>query len=283
MLDLKFYLDDVDVKIDQACDEVQTIISQHLSDFIDKIEIVADDLEWPGIFYALQYAKDVRTLVYSHAEKLVEHCQQIALNISLTTVAEVEKLSINCCEEDLKPEKEALNLILDEQNKEKNLFLLPEFNEFLDNSDKIGIVKEFGPATIIFTTGLLGFKGVFKNFFSSVGLNAPKTLFAGLAIAGTGMFLFALSDIRRVLLKKVVQKIRIHLNDLNYTSFNSEKILKVTRRSLTSCLYDFNTKFDRALKINQFNLAKREEKKNLVKSREIFFKNLENSSINLDN
>lgn len=46
MLDLQFHLEDADSRIESTCDEIQTTVHNHLADFLDNIDYVADDIPW---------------------------------------------------------------------------------------------------------------------------------------------------------------------------------------------------------------------------------------------
>jgi mitofusin len=46
MLDLSFLLEDSDASVDGTCDEIQVAVYNYLTDFLDNIDYVADDMAW---------------------------------------------------------------------------------------------------------------------------------------------------------------------------------------------------------------------------------------------
>jgi mitofusin len=64
MLDLSFHLEDSDSRVDATCDEINVTVYNHLTDFLDNIDYVADDMEWYVLFLTL--GLDYFTLLIMH-------------------------------------------------------------------------------------------------------------------------------------------------------------------------------------------------------------------------
>jgi hypothetical protein len=142
------------------------------------------------------------------------------------------------------PEKNVCNDIM--KGREE---IRPEFECGLDTADKIGVVREFVPSLTAFVIGLIGVRS---------GGGVARTTFAGLAVAGVGLFLFAMSDIRRVVARKVIEKIRGSMIERGFVQGNTERIVKESRRGLAGSLYGFRSRFEGVLKRGKEGLEERE-------------------------
>jgi hypothetical protein len=80
-----------------------------------------------------------------------------------------------------------------------------------------------------------------------------------------------MSDIRRVLARKVVEKIRVNLNEGNFIQGHTDRIVKMSRRCLTGSLYAFGNRFGRVLKAGKEGLEEKEGRRERYRERSAFF------------
>lgn len=246
-------------------------------------------------------------ITYSFLTDAFIACQKIAGNACIATIDQVEQLAVACgshlcvsssmeespgptvngnviaastlsegdilmpdksgCEEIMKPQAVVLES------------LTPQLADFLDATDKLGILREFLPSVGAFSIGIFGLSRAGRRI---AVFTFARTGFAGLALAGTltacsltfigvGLFLFALSDVRRVLVRKVVGKIREQLTLQNFSQSHTDRIVRQSRRALSSSLYSFSSRFNRLLSARQQSLAGKETLRGAYRERSQFY------------
>jgi mitofusin len=76
---------------------------------------------------------------------------------------------------------------------------------------------------------------------------------------GIGFFLYVLSDMKSVVDRKVITKMKGHLQDAGLVDRNAQRIAKGTRRVLRLAIWEFQNQFQRILTESQTKREHQEE------------------------
>lgn len=199
-------LDDVDKTIDHTSSEVQQNTRQKLDDFLDRIEDHGRGVEWPGLLYAFQYARDVRTHLYNIAAERVRDTETFAISKSKDCIAHLASAITQVLPQ---PTVEtdsaagvppfAIEAELSSSHGEGadaqvngSTALVPaavsvELGDFFDLSDRLELVREYVPSLTMIASGMYGYSKiadeVLKNGYQGL-LNLGRFAFVSLAVAG---------------------------------------------------------------------------------------------------
>ncbi|KAJ3296186.1 mitofusin [Borealophlyctis nickersoniae] len=262
-------LDHIDKTIDGTGDDVQHRTEDELIHFIDNLEAYADDVEWSGAFYVLQYARDLRNTIYRSAAMHLNRCEDYARDRAVACVRNIENMAATCM--DVPPSID-LGVVASAfegdagttqsrsaPGKGVTKIVPMELTEFFDQADKAEIAKEYVPSLALMSAGLVGYRRMVSQGWratNSMGMsNAGKLAFAGLTIAGIGIFFYVLADMKNNVERKILSKMRAHLAEVGFVESNVDRIAKNTRRVLRLAIWDFQNQFAKILGENK---AKRE-------------------------
>ncbi|KAJ3092286.1 mitofusin [Quaeritorhiza haematococci] len=267
------FLDDLDRTVDETGTAVAKYTRDQLQHFTDNIQAYAEDLEWNGVLYAWQYARDLRNTIYRLAVLRIRHCEEYSRERALACVEDVERLARTCMDPPPAIDLNVLSSAFDTDPQKLYASLAPpaDVEEFFDTTDKMEILKEYLPAVGLFVGGIAGYKRLADGLVRGGMFSNGKTAFAGMAIAGVGLFLYVLSDMRRLVLQKVTAKTTHHLLTSSYASTHSDRIAKASRRVLRLALWEFSNQFSRTLQERQRSRgAAMEKREREVEKRERF-------------
>ncbi|KAJ3043531.1 mitofusin [Rhizophlyctis rosea] len=266
-------LDGIDKTIDETGNLVQRHAKEDLADFLDNLEQYAEDVEWDGAFYVLQYARRLRNAIYRAASMRLGMCENFARDRSVACLRNIEGLAKTCMDEppviDLSVvagqfdggEDEAPQAVVDRSVAGGGAVakVVPmEVTEVFDQTDKMEIAREYVPSVGLMVAGLVGYRRmIVSQAFGGRGVGAfggagggsgvGKLAFAGLTVAGIGIFFYVLSDMKNNVERKVLTKMRAHLNDVNFVESNVSRIAKHTRRILRLAIWEFQNQFTKIL------------------------------------
>ncbi|KAJ3027445.1 UNVERIFIED_CONTAM: mitofusin [Siphonaria sp. JEL0065] len=248
------FLDDLDRTIDETASRSQAFARDQLSTFLEGVETYVEDIEWGGVLGMWQYARDLRNAVYRMAAVRLRRCEDFAVKSSVGCVKNIEAMAESCMEKPPTVNMDVVTTAFEDGSAEAgraaamSMFVPLELGDFFDVMDKIEIVKEYIPSLGLLVGGLFGYHsvtiGIWKNDQTMV---RGKTAFLGLSMAGVGLFLYSLSDMKNVVDRKVLGKIKSHLTSVGLVDANSERIAKGTRRVLRLAIWEFQNQFQRIL------------------------------------
>ncbi|KAI8914751.1 hypothetical protein DFJ77DRAFT_490127 [Powellomyces hirtus] len=274
-------LDDIDKTIDQTAALVRQHAQQQLEHFVNHIDIYTEDVEWNGPLYVWQYAKDLRNRIYGMAALRLKRCEDFAKEKATACLTDIETVAASCMSV---PPAIDVNVVLGAfegdvsstvnsssgsptavtttshaiAHDSKALVKTQENHhlqvaEFFDQIDKAELAKEYAPSVGLIVGGLVGYQRMASQMFRSGfgGASTGRLAFAGLTIAGIGIFFYVLSDMKNSIERKVVLKMREHFNEVNYVPANVDRVAKGTKRALRLAIWEFQTQFQRILSENE--------------------------------
>ncbi|KAJ3075833.1 mitofusin [Podochytrium sp. JEL0797] len=252
------FLDNLDRTIDETASRAQAFAQDQLSGFMESVDTYVEDIEWGGVLGMWQYARDLRNAVYRLAAVRLRRCEDFAVKSSVGCVKNIEAMAESCMETPPIVDMEVVTTAFEDGSAEAgraaamSMFVPMELGDFFDVMDKIEIIREYIPSLGMLVGGLFGYHsvtmGIWKNDTVMV---RGKTAFLGLSMAGIGLFLYSLSDMKQVVDRKVLGKIKTHLTNVGLVTANSTRIAKGTRRVLKLAIWDFQNQFQRVLIDNQ--------------------------------
>ncbi|ORY30452.1 hypothetical protein BCR33DRAFT_755208 [Rhizoclosmatium globosum] len=233
------FLDDVDRTIEETASRAHAFARDQLSNFLE-------DIEWGGVLGMWQYARDLRNAVYG--------LRLFAVKSSVGCVKNIEAMAESCMESAPKVNMEVVTTAFEDGSAEAgraaamSMFVPMELGDFFDVMDKIEIIKEYIPSLSMLVGGLFGYHSVTRGMWKNDQMMVRgKTAFLGLSMAGVGLFLYSLSDMKTIVDRKVLSKIKSHLINVGLVDANSERIAKGTRRVLKLAIWEFQNQFQRVL------------------------------------
>ncbi|KAJ3292292.1 mitofusin [Rhizoclosmatium sp. JEL0117] len=248
------FLDDVDRTIEETASRAHAFARDQLSNFLEGVETYVEDIEWGGVLGMWQYARDLRNAVYRLAAVRLRRCEDFAVKSSVGCVKNIEAMAESCMESAPKVNMEVVTTAFEDGSAEAgraaamSMFVPMELGDFFDVMDKIEIIKEYIPSLSMLVGGLFGYHSVTRGMWKNDQMMVRgKTAFLGLSMAGVGLFLYSLSDMKTIVDRKVLSKIKSHLINVGLVDANSERIAKGTRRVLKLAIWEFQNQFQRVL------------------------------------
>ncbi|KAJ3051933.1 mitofusin [Rhizophlyctis rosea] len=254
-------LDGIDKTIDETGNIVQRHAKEDLMEFLDNLEAYTEDVEWDGVFYVLQYARNLRNTVYRLASLRLGRCENFARDRSVACLKNIEGMAASCM--DVPPvidlsvvatafEGDAGTGVVERGGGAVAKVVPMEVTEVFDQTDKMEIAKEYVPSLGLMCAGLVGYRRMVSQSWRAAssfggGSNAGKLAFAGLTIAGAGIFFYVLSDMKNNVERKILGKMRAHLTEVGFVENNVDRIAKNTRRILRLAIWEFQNQFTKIL------------------------------------
>ncbi|KAI8804468.1 P-loop containing nucleoside triphosphate hydrolase protein [Cladochytrium replicatum] len=283
MLQLKASLLD---NLDRTIDDTATIVRQtsalKLNEFMERMDLFSDGVEWSGAIYVWQYATTLRNTVYRGATQRLRRCEEFAKRKALECVETVQRATEGL-EEAPRIDPSIIYSAFDESSSggpgeglKRGISMsdsmtdfgnnnggpvssvVPmELEEFFDYQDRLEIVKDYVPSMGMIAAGAIGFRVMSgpstgaalsrSGYNGGGGFSGTKLLFAGLSVAGVGLFLYVLSDMKHMVDRKVLGKMRQHLTDSQLIELSVDRLVNGTRRVLRLSFWEFQNHFQRLL------------------------------------
>lgn len=291
--------DDIDKIIDTTSSKVQSFTKDYLTRFVKDLERYAMEVEYDGFIYAWRYAHELRNHLYQLASKRAGYCAKYG-HKSATECIENVKTMIKNAEID-----ESLTVVLNPANLCSILgeeeFLAPkvngeatstkklltkainiEFSDFFDLQDQLELIKNYIPSVAMLASGVYGYHKLASQLLSvgnRVGVeNIAKAGFIILGMAGLGSLTYAITNMKYCIERKVTQKVRRHLRDIEYVDANVNRISKNTRRSLRVVLWDFHNQFSKTFDNSVKRRAEQEHEQRMAEDAREFFESISKRS-----
>ncbi|KAJ3160829.1 mitofusin [Geranomyces michiganensis] len=286
MLEIKTtVLDDIDQTIDATAEAVRAHAQKQLAHFVDNVDEYAEDVEWHGPLYVWQYAKDLRNRLYQVASMRVRRCEDFAREKATACLKEIERVAETCMSV---PPAIDVDVVAgafdadgatalataDEASATSTATaaqgaVVPvavssgptppavQVAEFFENVEAAELAKEYAPSLALIGVGAVGYQRMAANMIrtgfgaGSGGNRTGRLAFAGLTLAGVGIFLYVLSDMRRSVERQVTHKMREHFSETMYVTANVDRVARTTASALRLSVWDFRTQFHRLLAENE--------------------------------
>ncbi|KAJ3153904.1 mitofusin [Geranomyces variabilis] len=282
MLEIKTtVLDDIDQTIDATAEAVRAHAQKQLAHFVDNVDEYAEDVEWHGPLYVWQYAKDLRNRLYQVASMRVRRCEDFAREKATACLKEIERVAETCMSVPPAIDVDVVAGAFDADGATALATTADDATtaaqgssavvavstgptppavqvaEFFENVEAAELAKEYAPSLALIGVGAVGYQRMAANmirtgFGAGAGNNRTGRLaFAGLTLAGVGIFLYVLSDMRRSVERQVTQKMREHFSETLYVTANVDRVARTTASALRLSVWDFRTQFHRLLAENE--------------------------------
>ncbi|KAI9019829.1 P-loop containing nucleoside triphosphate hydrolase protein [Hyaloraphidium curvatum] len=260
-------LDDIDKTIDQTSADVQKNTRDNLDGFLSSLEEQTKEVEWRGLLYTFQYARDVRAHLYSTASDRVKEVEQFAVSKSKECISGLQQAITECLPADNAEAagRPAPDVFEGEAPSSKSAgagaqangsaAVVPaavslELGDFFDLSDRLELVKEYVPSLTMIASGMYGYTKladeIMKYGYQGL-LNLGRFAFVSLAVAGVGAFIYTLTDMESVLSKKMSRKVRQQFQQMQWVENHVERTGRATRRALRLSIWDLQNRFYRQL------------------------------------
>jgi len=207
-------INDLDRMVDDAGSLIQFHAQNLLRDFIENIENISSFVEWHGIVYAWAYAGELRNHLKDLAAARIKNCEEHARITTRDTLHTIQSIANGCFEnEDLSHLKyddddddnnnnnndfslqsriqneSMISTMFESKSGSDNLNVNLEIGDFFSFEDRISILREYIPSTLMILTGLVGYRQVAATLIRTGGRNGLFSLvkggFLGLAVTGS--------------------------------------------------------------------------------------------------
>ncbi|CDH48865.1 transmembrane gtpase fzo1 [Lichtheimia corymbifera JMRC:FSU:9682] len=265
---------------------VQKHARQALNTAVEGITTTADSIEYPGIFLIWQYAQDIadsmsQTLlkqvrrVEGHAREDTSQCIDRIHDMgtehlgNYPRVGTVEKMCL--------------------KNRDRAVVISVEPTDFFDLSldDKMsGCALSFGAVAMV-GTRLLGVKDAVSGIWSlssAVSARSMRQMIVPImSIAGAGLLVYVVSDMRYAVKRKLVRKFKTAVRDTAYVEGQCSRIGREARKALRVEGWEIQNRLVRAIENKEKKRSEMEHKIHHAEKTIAYFDNvLENSLILLD-
>ncbi|KAJ3287062.1 mitofusin [Blyttiomyces sp. JEL0837] len=254
------FLDNIDRTIDETGDQALSFAKSQLGTFMESIDSITEDIEWNGVMGMWSYARQLRNTIYKLAALRLRRCEDFARKSAVACVKNFEELANSCMETPPSIDISVVTSAFDEGTQEAgkaaavSMFIPLELSDFFDFTDKVEVLKEYLPSFGLIMAGVFGYRGLAGGLLRGAaagGSGKAKVGFMGLALAGVGLFLYTLSDMKSLVDKKVITKMKSHLTSAGLIEGNSDRISRGIKRVLRLAIWDFQNQFQRVLSENQ--------------------------------
>ncbi|KAJ3111656.1 mitofusin [Phlyctochytrium bullatum] len=246
------FLDDIDRIIDSTGEKAESYARNELSQCMASLEAIVEDYEWMGILGVWQYTRTLRNSVYKMAAIRLRRSEENAKATALSCLKQIQDLSHSCMEAPPVINLGVVNSAFEDGSKEAGraaaaaVFVPLELNDFFEMSEKVELFKAYAPSIGMTAGGL-----VIYTRLSDTAMRGPlgwlKAASLALSLAGFGLFCYVLSDMKHIVDKTVIVKLKRHFENSGFLESNPARIGKGTRRVLKMAIWDFQTQFLRIL------------------------------------
>ncbi|KAJ3415274.1 mitofusin [Chytridiales sp. JEL 0842] len=247
-------LDNIDHTIEDTARTAQVYAKEQLGGVMNLMDVCAEDLEWGGIVGIWGYARDLRNTIYKMAAVRLRRSEDQARDAAVKCVKNIEEMAKSCMDSPPVIDMSLVSSAFEDGSAEAGravaatMFVPLELHDFFDLTDKVEVAKEYLPSLGMIVGGIFGWQRIsYGGLRAATWATKGKATFAALAIAGIGLFLYALSDMKSVVDRKVISKMRAHLQDAGLVDRNVERIAKGTKRVLRLAVWEFQNQFQRIL------------------------------------
>ncbi|KAJ3023872.1 mitofusin [Thoreauomyces humboldtii] len=281
MLEIKEQvLENIDRTIDDTAAIVQAYTQRELSYFLDHVDAYTDKVEWNGPLYVYQYAKDLRKCVYDMATLRLQRCENHAIAMAKECLEEIKTSAASCMtvppaidvgsvagafDGDVSSTVSSTPLAVTSSTSgstssqalvvQRKEALTMDMAVFIEQIDKKELAREYAPSLGLIVGGLVGYQRMasqmVRNGFNGASSSTGRLVFAGLTIAGVGIFFYVLSDMKNSVERNVVAKMREHFSEVAFLDSNVDRVTRGTRRVLRLAISEFQHQFTRILTENE--------------------------------
>ncbi|KAJ1558579.1 mitofusin [Nowakowskiella sp. JEL0078] len=262
------FLDNLEKRVDDTATKVTVASEKQLEAFLDAVDEVADSVRWHGVWGVWTYATALRNKVYELASRRVVLCENFAKHKALACVLDVEAAAKTLAQppvvdlsviesgfrvSGVEKATENGNGAAGKEKPEVSAALPLELDELFEYQDRVDILKEYVPSVLMATAGLVGYqssamaRGLGLAARSNGVMGQSRLLFVGLGLAGVGLFMYVLSDMKATVDRKVLTKMRTHLGDTKFVDNTVSRLTESTRRVLKLAFWEFENQFNRML------------------------------------
>ncbi|EGF82290.1 hypothetical protein BATDEDRAFT_34336 [Batrachochytrium dendrobatidis JAM81] len=264
--------EDVLSDIDRIIGNTSILIESHskveLGDFIAEIEPFSDGVQWDGIMHAWHYAHNLRQVVFRLATIRIRRCQDYAREHSIGCIKRIEQLATDAMSVPPEISTAPITAAFDQNQLAESS---PEevgiqMSDLFDLTDRLDLLKDYIPGITLITGALLGYKGFASGMLNTLhtagALRMTKLAFTGIGLAGIGIILYAISDMKSSIQRKVIRKLQDHFAHSGFVEKTTTILFRTSRQALQSTIWEFQNQFQHLLaeseeKIIDQNIAKK--------------------------
>ncbi|KAI9316604.1 hypothetical protein BX666DRAFT_1858466 [Dichotomocladium elegans] len=265
---------------------IQKHTLQALNMAVDNIQTTVEAIEYPGVFLIWQYAQDIAD---SMSQSLVKHVRQAENHAKTETNECIERVH-DMGEEHLGnyPRVGTVDKMC-LKNRDRRVVISVEPTDLFDLSldDKMsGAALSFGAIAMV-GTRLLGVKDAMSGFWnlsSAVGArNMRQMIIPVMSIAGAGLLVYIVSDMRYAVKRKLVRKFTTAVREQAYIEGQCSRIGREARKALRVEGWEIQNRLVRAIEQKEKKRSETEHKAHHAEETVVYFeKVLENSVALLD-
>lgn len=206
-------------------------------------EVFMESVDWHGITSIWDYSQQLRSVVFKLSSIRLNYCVNFAEAECKREMERIQGLFL----EDVKEMEFSMEKIqLQEFDMEALAPVIPTQPMF----GGAELFTDLMPSFLIGTISVLGYRAISSGIVkmqTSYSVKIGKLVFAGVAIAGCGLLLFKLADMKRVIQKHVVESLDQHFTSSQFIESNTRRITVTTRRSLQNGIFNLQRQFQKLL------------------------------------
>jgi len=257
----KSTLEEVEQMAEDTVHSIQVLARTRLESAVDRLEDIAASVDYPGLFLVWQYANDIRGIMCTSFTKEIKQLEKHSKKETATCVAAIHRKGIEHLGEYM-VEVDADRMFM--KNRSHGFVIDIEAMDFFDFDvqERLGIMSLSVGAFTMVGGKLLGYKSLVSSFWS-VGSymgfnNMKKIVLPVLSVAGLGVLVYLVTDMRYAVERKVAKKIRKQIKEMGYIDHHSYRIARASRKVLRFSGWDLANRFQKAIETRE---KQREEQK----------------------
>lgn len=254
-------LEEVEQLAEDAVHSIQTSVKSRLESAVDRLEEVASSVNYPGFFLVWKYANDVKDTMCSSFTKELKQLEKQVRRETVNCVNTIHRKGVQHLGS-YPMEIDTDRMFI--KSKARELVVDIEAMDFFDFDvqERLGVMSISVGAFTMVGGKLIGYKSLASSFWnvgSYMGLNNVKKMIVPvLSVAGLGVLVYLITDMRYAVERKVAKKIRKQIKETGYVDNHSYRIARASRKVLRLSGWDLANRFQKAIEAQE---KQREEQK----------------------
>lgn len=233
---------------------IDTLTRSRLGTAVDRLEDVAASVEFPGLFLVWQYANNIKDAMCGSFVKEIKQLEKHAKKETALCVAAIHRKGMEHLGE-YTMEVDADRMFM--KNKSRGFVVDIDAMDFFDFDlqERLGIMSISIGAFTMVGGKLLGYKSLVSGFCgvgSYLGFNnMKKMVLPVLSVAGLGVLVYLVTDMRFAVERKVAKKIRKQIKENGYIDKQCYRVSRASRKVLHLSGLDLANRFQKAIETQE--------------------------------
>jgi len=240
---------------------IQMSVKSRLESAVDRLEEVTSSVNYPGLFLVWQYANVIKDTMCSSFTKELKQLEKHARKETVSCIDTIHRKGVQHLGS-YPMEIDTDRMFI--KSKGRGLVVDIEAMDFFDFDlqERLGVMSISVGAFTMVGGKLIGYKSLASSFWGVGGYmgfsSMKKIIVPVLSVAGLGVLVYLITDMRYAVERKVAKKIRKQFKETNFIDNHSYRIARASRKVLRLSGWDLANRFQKAIEAQE---KQREEQK----------------------